>query len=135
MRKLLIFFGLLDALIFIESYQQVYYGLTDWSIVNWERIESVWIHLAFLFIRISVGFSAYLLMMGNKVGIWLSYFQFPFRFLFTGLSFNFLWPLNRLFYEREFGFDFLTWTISLLEISRLIITIHIHRTNFLKPIQ
>jgi len=124
MKKLLIIFGLLDLVTLIRDIKN--------------PIDTGFTSASPFFVAIAIGtplcylsliFSAYFLIRQSKVGLWLTYGQFPLRLLFVILSFSFLLTINP-FQLDELGYKYFIGALMGLEIVRLIITIQIHRKYF-----
>jgi hypothetical protein len=122
MKKLLILFGILDIVTLILKYQIIPGLASDWTYFPIIVIGNILVCLLLIF-------SAYFLIRQHKIGLWLTYIQFPLRLLFVTLSFNFLFVMNS-FQQGELGFKIFVVTVMGLEIVRLIITIVIHRKYF-----
>lgn len=129
MKKILIVFGVLDAVTLIKDFKNpINTGFTSASPY---------------FLAIAIGtilgyssliLSAYFLIRQSKVGLWLTYGLFPLRLLSMTLSFSFLLTINP-FQLDELGYKYFIAALLGLEIVRLIITIQIHRKYFgQKPI-
>ncbi len=73
--------------------------------------------------------SAYFLLRQQKAGIWITYAQFPFRIMYQTMSFGFIWMLEGQF-SSPTAVSYITMTLVVLEIVRLLITILIHRKSF-----
>ena len=54
------------------------------------------------------------------MGLWITYFQFPFRMAFLVLSFGFLLITTRLFNNQFEIYRIMIWVLVGLEILRLI---------------
>ncbi len=129
MKKVLQIFGLFDVLTLIRSYKHIIPRSFEWSYFPL-------ITTANFFLYILLIFSAYFLLKQKKLGLWLTYIQFPLRLAFVTLSFGFLFTLSRLF-ETHSNFNngsyrIIFWILILLEILRLIFTIFIHKKYFRK---
>jgi len=123
MKKLLILFGILDVVTLIRDYKIVtalFSDLTYYPILVSGNI----------LIYSSLIFSAYFLIRENKIGLWLTYAQFPLRLLYLTLSFGFLLTASGYFQQGELGDRVFLATLVGFEIVRLIITILIHRKYF-----
>ena len=123
LKKLLPFFGFLDIVTLIRSYGQLIPNRYNW-------IYSPWITAAHLVGYFSQFFSAFYLLWQLKAGIWLAYFQFPFRALFLILSFGFFTVLNQYFQNSMEFYEGVIYVLMGLEVFRLIATIQIHRKYF-----
>ena len=126
MKKLLQFFGLLDIITLIRSYQHIIPRATTWSYYPGIAIGNSLLDALLIL-------SAYFLVRQNKIGLWLTYIQFPLRLAFLILSFGFLLLLNRFFNNKTESYIIIIWVLVVLEILRLIFTIHIHRKYFSTP--
>jgi hypothetical protein len=131
MKKLLILFGLLDLSVIIVAYRQIISLMMDWTTLNYFSIR-----LEGLLMYLSLGFSAYFLLRQNKIGLWLTYGQFPFRLLSSVFSFSFLLRIPHYFYSPSITIyfygkeDFFNKGLIGLEIIRLVITILVHLKFF-----
>jgi hypothetical protein len=124
MKKLLIVFGILDVVTLIKDFKDpVDTGFTSASPYFLAVI------IGTLLIYLSLILSAYFLIRQSKVGLWLTYAQFPLRLFFVVLSFGFLLSVNP-FQMDEIGYKYFIGVLMGLEIVRLIITIQIHRKYF-----
>ncbi len=123
MKKLLTLFGILDALTLIRSYNIIIPLIRDL------HYSPFFLGLNLL-IYISLIFSSYFLVKQDKVGIWLTYGQFPLRLLYLILSFGFLSTLNQFLQFEDLGYRIFIGFLVGLDIVRLIITIQIHRKYF-----
>jgi hypothetical protein len=121
-KRLLILFGVLDVVTLVRLYGPMS--------AFWRHWETSWITTGNLLIFISLIFSSYFLIRQNKLGLWLTYLQFPLRLLFMVLSFGFLVVVVKFFEEGEMVYEILMWGLLGLEIIRLIATIQIHRKYF-----
>ena len=119
MKKLLILFGVLDIIILVRYYRD----LTNFNVL-WG--EWHWITVATSLFFLSLVFSSYYLIKTHKIGLWLTYGQFPFRLIFLVFSFGFIASALRIFELRHLHRSML-WGLVVLEILRLLITINIHR--------
>ena len=125
MKKFLILFGLLDILTLIRSYRHIIPHEGSWTEYPLMTISSSLLYISLIF-------SAYFLIRQQKIGLWITYLQFPFRMAFLVLSFGFLTMASRLFNNNySFAYNFLLWLVIGLEIARVIISIVIHRKLFL----
>ncbi len=123
MKKLLPLFGILDIITLIRSYEHLIPSSTAW-------INSPLITIASSVLYTSLIFSAYFLIRKQKIGLWLTYFQFPLRMAFLVLSFGFLLITARFFNDRSTIYSIMMWFVIGLEVVRLIITIVIHKKYF-----
>jgi hypothetical protein len=124
MKKLLRLFGLLDIITLVRSYKHIIPRTMAWT--NFPLITT-----AEFLLYASLIFSAYFLLRQNKVGLWLTYGQFPLRLTFVVLSFGFLFTINRLFDNHVGSYRIIFWVLVGFEILRLIFTIQIHKKYFL----
>jgi hypothetical protein len=123
MKRILVLFGILDIVTLIWSYGHVTNLLSELSNFHW-------ITLGNLLIYGSLVFSFYFLLKYSKIGLWLTYAQFPLRLSFMVFSFGFLLAATRLFDNEETSYKGLMWGVMGFEMVRLIITIQIHRTCY-----
>lgn len=123
MKKLLLLFGLLDIVTLVRSYQHIIPQASSWTDYPLMTIASSVLYA-------SLVLSAYFLIMQNKLGLWITYIQFPLRMFFLVLSFGFLLITARLFNDRSIIYSTMMWFVIGLEIVRLIITIVIHKKYF-----
>lgn len=119
----LILFGTLDFVTVIKNYNSIYRLI-------FPNREFNWIDILYLLVYISFLLSGYFLVKQKKLGIWISYFQFPLRLALMIFSFGFLMIVNRIFGFQQIGILILSGFLTVLEIGRLIITISIHRTYY-----
>jgi hypothetical protein len=120
MKKKLIFFGALDILVIVFFYQHIISLFTNWTTYYiWTRLEQILIYLSF-------SISGYFLLRQSKVGLWLTYGQFPLKLISHVYSFSFLQAII-VNYASE---NYLIWVMTILEIIRLAMTIQIHRKHF-----
>lgn len=120
MKKYLITFGLLDIISIFRSYKVIAILLTNIAYLNWLQV----INLLFYII---LGLSAFFLLRQCKVGLWLTYLQFPLRLGFMVLSLGFIIPFQEFFVEQSDTNKFLALALIAFEFLRLYITIIIHR--------
>ena len=120
MKRILIFFGALDILIVVLSYRQVVSLLTNWT------TSYIWTRLEYILVYTSFAVSGYFLLRQSKVGLWLTYGQFPLKLISHVYSFSFLLMVI-INYRNE---KYLIWGMTILEIIRLAITIYIHKKHF-----
>lgn len=121
-KNLLIAFGLLDILSFIQSYK---IGVNMLNSIGHIPILSI---LEILLI-VSLIASGIFSIMRKKVSLIIYYIQFPFKLGFVILTFAFLFRLFGFQYNSN-EYQILLWFIGLLEIARLIFTIMIHKRKF-----
>ena len=125
MKRLLILFGVLDIITLIRSYKHII--LSTFTSTYFPLIT-----VGHILIYASLVLSALFLLKQNKLGLWLTYGQFPLRIAFAILSFGFLLELNQLFDKRSKAYLIIFWILIGLEVLRLIFTILIHRKYFSK---
>ena len=123
MKKFLILFGILDIVTLIRNLGFILTLTRDFT--DFPAI----IGLNILMYS-SLVFSSYFLIKQNKVGLWVTYGQFPLRLFCLTLSFGFLLAMNRYFQLEEFGHKVFLVILIGLEVVRLIMTIQIHRNYF-----
>ena len=123
MKKLLVLFGILDIITVVKAYKNIFRLIFETS-------ELHWISLINMLIYASLLVSGYYLIKQKKLGLWISYAQFPLRLLFAFFSFGFLMILNRLFDGQTIGIQILSRFLLILEICRLILSIMIHRKYY-----
>ncbi|NOX64297.1 MAG: hypothetical protein GXO85_00515 [Chlorobi bacterium] len=119
MKKLLIIFGILDIITLIKSFGY-------WNRLI-ERFEVSWLDSLSILFYFSLVISVIWLFKNKSKGLTIYYFQFPFRIGLAIFSFGFLMPMSRLFENHGFGLQVLSIVCLILEISRLIASIIIHR--------
>ncbi len=124
MKRLLVLFGVLDIITLARSFKLVFNSLEYFS-------DFFLINLSSIFLYATLISSAYFLIQQNKIGIWFTYIQFPFRMAFFVLSFGFLLVTNHLFNNSAFTYKIILWILIGLEILRLLSTIFIHKKYFL----
>jgi hypothetical protein len=131
MKKLLILFAILDISVVMIAHRQIFSLLT-----HPPTGDFVFNHLTFVIMYLSLACSAYFLLRQHKIGLLLTYGQFPIRYLTSVFSFSFLVSANSLI--RDFYFptsnyireDYLFMGLIVLEFIRLILTIIIHAKGF-----
>ena len=116
----LILFGMLDFLTVLKNYSSIYRLI-------FPNREFHWIGAVYLLFFISLLLSGYFLVKQKKLGIWISYFQFPLRLYFMFFSFGFLMIIHRIFGLQQIGVLILSGFLTVLEIGRLFISIMIQR--------
>jgi hypothetical protein len=125
MKKLLILFGVLDIL----------------TLIRWFALKTIFVAMASSFgmlllkaatylLLASLLFSAYFLIRGSRIGLLITYWQFPFRILLSVYSFSILISIMDLLYLGQIYVP-LMWVILCLEVLRLVITIRVHRARYL----
>ena len=123
MKRLLQLFGLLDIITLIRSYHLIIprtSTLTDFPVI---AITNTLLYVLLIL-------SSYFLLRQNKIGLWLTYIEFPLRLAYLVLSFGFLLMLSRLFHNKTGSYRIILWILVAFEILRLIFTIQIHRKYF-----
>ncbi|MCG6191440.1 hypothetical protein [Maribellus maritimus] len=121
-KNLLIAFGLLDLISFLQSYK---IGINMLNSIGQIPILSI---LEILLI-VSLIASGIFSIMRKKISLIIYYIQFPLKLGFVILTFAFLFKLFGLQYNSN-GYRILLWIIVLLEIARLIFSIMIHKREF-----
>ena len=119
----LILFGTLDFITVIKNYHRIYR-------LTFSNHEFNWINMLYLLVYGSFLLSGYFLVKQKKFGIWMSYFQFPLRLALMIFSFGFLMIINRIFDFQQIGILILSGFLTVMEVSRLIITIWIQRNYY-----
>jgi hypothetical protein len=126
MKKLLIIFGLLDLIAVIKSLQLIISLIENGNITYWTNV-------GLMILYVSLIFSGILQIITKKAGLWIYYFQFPLRLLYTvGFSFGFMLLLTNLFPDKKQTFQIISILCMILEFARLTLTIMIHRKYFSK---
>lgn len=121
-KNLLIVFGLLDLISFVQSYK---IGINMLNSIGQIPILSI---LEILLI-VSLIASGIFSIMRKKISLIIYYIQFPLKLGFVILTFALLFKLFGLQYNSD-GYRILLWIIVLLEIARLIFSIMIHKREF-----
>ena len=121
MKRTLIIFGVFDFISLLRNYQHI----IDLIVGTWTNFD--WIAVCNILLYPILFVSGYFLIKQRKMGVWLTYAQFPLRVLFQTLSFGFLWMVIPESAEVEILFSMI---LVFLEIMRLTFTIYIHRTRF-----
>ena len=119
MKKALILLGILDIITLIKSFSY-------WNRLV-ERFEVNWLDTLSILFYLSLVISVIWLFKNKAKGLTIYYFQFPIRVGLAIFSFGFLMPLSGLFENHGFGIQVLSVACLILEISRLIVSILIHR--------
>jgi hypothetical protein len=122
MKKLLILFGILDVMTLALNYRHI-------SKLIGQLTNPYWTTIGSLLTFISLILSAYFLIKQRKLGLWLTYGQFPFRVLFVIMSFGFLLRIVSID-QGQIEYLIFMWILLGLEIGRLICTIYIHKKDF-----
>lgn len=107
-------------LVVVLAYRQIISLLTNWT------TSYIWTRLEYILIYLSLAVSGYFLLRQSKVGLWLTYGQFPLKLISHVYSFSFLQAII-INYRNE---NYLIWGMTILEIIRLAITIQIHKKHF-----
>ena len=124
MKKFLILFGILYLIAVGRLINPMISSMTNGSLLNWVNIS-----MTILFVVMLL--SGILLILSKKSGLWIYYVQFPFRLsYYAGLSFGFVMLIEKLFQENKFiSFGLFVFAL-ILEITRLVITIFIHKKYY-----
>lgn len=121
-KKILIAFGILDLLSFVLTYK--------FGIKMIENIElSPLMYLPEILLIISLIASGIFSILKKKVSLLIYYFQFPLKVTFMILTFGFLFKLLGLQHDSV-GYKILIPITFVLEVTRLVITIMIHKKEF-----
>lgn len=123
MKRLLIVFGVLDLITVAKSIPQIIQLLGDISDFHWLTLLNILIYASLIA-------SGYYLIKMEKIGIIISYVQFPLRLLVSFFSLGFLMMLSSIFQNQSRAMWILTIILGLLEIARLVVTIKIHRKYY-----
>jgi len=118
-KKILIAFGLLDLLAFAKTYKIMFKMIENFSLISIPEI----------FLIISLIASGIFSIMRKKSSLIIYYFQFPLKITFVIMTFGFLFKMLGFQYDSV-GYKILLGVTFLLEITRLIITIMIHKKEF-----
>ena len=121
-KNLLIAFGLLDLISFVQSYK---IGMTLLKSIGQIPILSTLEILLIVSLIVSGIFS----IMRKKISLIIYYIQFPLKLGFVILTFAFLFRLFGFQYD-SIEYRIILWFIALLEIARLIFSIIIHKREF-----
>lgn len=121
-KKILIAFGLLDLFSFAVTSKFVVK-----IIENFEYFSLISIPEMLLIMSLVV--SGVLSIMRKKISLIVYYFQFPLKITFVILTFGFLFKIFGFQYDSV-GYKILLGVTTLLEITRLVITIKIHKKEF-----
>ena len=121
-KNLLIVFGLIDLVSFIQTYKL---GVSILDSIEHFPIMSI---LEILLI-ISLIASGVLSIMRKKISLIIYYFQIPLRIAFMILTFGFVLKIFGLQYDSV-GYKVIVGITFLLELARLIFTIMIHKRKF-----
>jgi hypothetical protein len=123
MKKLLVLFGILDIVTLVRSYGHVTNLLGQWDTFPLITIGNLLLYLSLMF-------SAFFLIMQNKLGLWITYGQFPLRLVFMVLSFGFLLTMTRFIDNGQMLYRILMWGLFGLEAMRLLLTFQIHKRHY-----
>ncbi len=123
MKRLLSLFGLLDIVTLIRSYRFIIPPTLTWKYYPLLAVGNITMY-------VSLVFSALFLIRQKKIGLLITYGQFPLRLAYVILSFGFLFEINRLFDKRIESYMIIFWVLIGLEVLRLTYTIIIHRKYF-----
>jgi hypothetical protein len=123
MKKLFLLFGFLDIITLIRSYEHLIPSLQEW-------IDFPLMTVASSLLYASLIFSAYFSLRQQKMGLWITYFQFPFRMAFLVLSFGVLLMISPLLNNPTNYYRIMIWVLVGLEILRLIFSIVMYRNKF-----
>jgi hypothetical protein len=130
MKKMILLFGVLDIVILLRSFNYNINLQFDSNFI----FDSGYVILSIFFnvlLYLSLVPSAYFLIRQDRIGLWLTYGQFPLRIAFQALSFGFLWTLESHFFDERFPY-ILSLILVTLEVLRLIITVRIHKKYFVR---
>ena len=125
MKKLLILFGVFDIITLARNYKQIIPSPSTWT-------DFPLLGLSNSFLYLSLIFSAFFLIRQSKIGLWLTYLQFPLRMTFLVLSLGFLLLTTNFLNKPEPTYRIMLWILIGLEFFRLILTILIHKKYFSK---
>jgi hypothetical protein len=120
-KKILIVFGLLDLFSFAVTYKFVFNMIENLSLIS----------IPEMLLIISLVASGVLSIMRKKISLIIYYFQFPLRITYMILTFGFLLRILSLQYDSV-GYKILLGVTFLLEFTRLIIIIMIHKKEYWK---
>ena len=131
--KLIVFFGVLDAILFIRFLgfaieQPLILFKSAKNLSNISLILPFILEIFRTAFYISIPFLAYGLIRMKKWAFTLYYVQFPFRYIFILLSFGFITIISK-FFDSNFIYKLLIYISMVLEFIRLIITIIVHEPN------
>ena len=126
MKKLLILFGVFDIITLARNYKQIIPSSSTWT-------DFPLIGLSNSFLYLSLIFSAFFLIRQSKIGLWLTYLQFPLRLTFLVLSLGFLLLTTKFLNNPETPYRIMLWILIGVELLRLILTIIIHKRYFSRP--
>lgn len=125
MKKLLIICGILDLIAVLKSFQLIS------SLIETGKI-TYWTNIVLAILLLSMILSGIFQILSKKTGLWIYYFQFPFRlFYYAGFSFGFILLAGDLFPDFKQLFLILSILCMTLEFLRLTLTIMIHRKHYL----
>ena len=120
MKRLLLLFGLLDLITLLRSYKHIIPYRNAWADFPWTTFTSCLLY--FLLIL-----SSYFLLRQSKIGLWLTYAEFPLRLAYVVSSFGFLLSFS---WVNSDSYKILLWVLLTLEILRLVLTILIHKRYY-----
>jgi len=124
MKKILVLFGLLDWIAIIKSFEHLTNFIWNSTLFNW--MFFIWLILYF-----SLIFSGLLLLKSKKEGILIYYVQFPLKLIvYSGFSFGFILLISRIFPNNSELNNLLLILCVILEISRLALTLFVHRKYY-----
>ena len=123
MNRLLILFGIFDALLILKFGYQV---LLPDVMIRYGIFSLPFLLSCFrAIVIVSLAFSAYGLIRSRTWAFIISYFQFPFRLLFLFLSFGFLTYASWIFHLPSIYRPIILFAIA-MEAVRLVATIYAH---------
>lgn len=129
MKKMLILFGTLDLATLGVSHQHAI-----WIVGQLNEPTSALVGVVNstnLLLYLSLLLSAYFLLSQNRIGLWLTYVQFPGRLLFLVLSFGFVLNVASPLFDLSLAsYKLILWAVVGLEFVRLGVTVMIHRKHF-----
>jgi hypothetical protein len=117
---LMLIFGTLDLFLFYKNFPQLMRAVENYS-------ASV-VNVLVILLILSLLVSGPLIMVGNKIGFVVYYFQFPFRLAFFVVTFGFLYKILGP-HPGTFSDGMLRATIFGLEAVRLMLTIQKNKVN------
>jgi len=129
MKKMLILFGTLDLATLGVSHQHAIWIASQLNQPTSALVGVV--NAANLLLYLSLLASAYFLIAQNRIGLWLTYVQFPGRLLFLVLSLGFILKVaSPMFNLGLASYEIFLWALVGLEFVRLGLTVMIHRKHF-----
>lgn len=123
-RRILIAFGVLDALLFLRAAHQIVLGGITLD-GRWP-VWAIMLEVCRPVFAVSLAFSAFGFVMDRRWAGTLSYVQFPFRFVFMHLSFGFIGHLASI-PRMPVSYQTLMITAMVLEYVRLAVTVAVRR--------